>query len=253
MPSPLRRRAATGSGLAPSAFRGSPDCLASTSGHTAATLSALPRGNYAREDASCPPLSCHDPLPEPTSAPNNLERRALEAEPRTPLCSNQSQHMSLQPDTCEVAGPVAQHDGPLLPAEPDKESESGAKHRPALSEVLVEPTPVRDLASLLHSITLWGHECWQPIRQLRIPGWISQLLPSTNFPPGVNTPTAYHVYTDGSADRGKAGWGAVLVAEYQDPSCRCAVAFMGHQIPRSGGFGSFSAQTNNVSSSHLLD
>ena len=246
MPSPLRRRAATISGLEPSVFRGSPDGPASTTGHTAATLSALPRGHNAREDASCPPLPCHDLLPEPASAPNTLKSRTLETELRAPLRFSQSQHVSLQPDTCEIAGPDAQHDGPLLPAEPDKESESGAEHLPVLSEVLVESTPVRDLASLLHSITLWGHECWQPIRQLRIPGWISQLLPSTNVPPGVNTPTAYHVYTDGSADHGKAGWGAVLVAEYQDPSCRCAVAFMGHQISRSGGFGSFSAQTNNA-------
>ena len=54
------------------------------------------------------------------------------------------------------------------------------------------------------------------------------------------------MYTDGSAERGRAGWGAILAAEYGAPDRCCAVAFAGNLVAPCGGPDSFVAQTNNA-------
>ena len=148
-------------------------------------------------------------------------------------------------------------DVPYPPSVPDAERHPTQCPAPTatrtlqLASTLAESSPVRDLASLLHSMSLWGNSFWQPVQQLNIPRWIRKLLPSGGCP-STQSPTAFHVYTDGSADNNGAGWGAVLVAEYHGPPYRQAIAFAGRNISASGCFASFSAQTNNAAEAWAL-
>ena len=65
-------------------------------------------------------------------------------------------------------------------------------------------------------------------------------------------PTAFHVFTDGSADCSITGWGAVLVAEYDRPEERGIVAYTGCRITNSPPPSSFSARTNNAAEAWAL-
>ena len=121
-----------------------------------------------------------------------------------------------------------------------------------LADTLIASSPVRELSSILHAVTVWGNECWRPIGQLSVPVWIRQLLPFSPEARCVGAPVAYHVYTDGSAEGGRAGWGAILVAEYAAVDCYRAVAFAGHCVLESDGPPSFSACTNNAAEAWAL-
>ena len=195
-PSPLRRGTKT-SHLPPSVSRDSLDWPVSTPGCIAAPSSTPHNGAHASEDESCPLLACHVSPAEPNSALRTLGCSMQH--------SNKVRRTSQPPDTCELSGTGTMRGSSFLHAVPHQTGEGSLLHHTGLCKVLAVSTPIRDLASLLHSVTVWGHECWRPIQQLRFPGWIRRLLPPTKAPSGTGAPTAYHVYTDGSTVAELAG------------------------------------------------
>ena len=211
------------------------------------------RQQMPRPVQSAAPTACNDSRRMPGEALSHAQR-PVEDESFPPQRPLEDESFPPLPSACHCPHPGDA--SPPLSASTNRPSACRCSSTAAgcalsLANALAPSSPVRDLASLLHSVSLWGNECWRPIHQLAIPHWICRLLPAGRlFAHGV--PTALHVYTDGSADKGGAGWGAVLVVECGGPEHCQAVAFAGCNIPVSDCSASFSAQTNNAAEAWAL-
>ena len=142
--------------------------------------------------------------------------------------------------------PQYAHGGPcgFLPEQPA--ASKSVRQVLAISDRLPDSSKVRSLSALLHAVTVWGGGLWSPFADLRVPQHIRRLLPPCSTVFCGCAPTALHVFTDGSADRFFAGWGAVLVAEYGGPEKRGIVAYAGCRVTDCPAPSSFSARTNNA-------